>query len=141
MWFILFHNSFYSIHACINLVLFTCLLKLLFVIVKVRITTAPRNLSIAVSENVTFTCVATGNRAPNIRWIRHDGMELSGNISNQPLNATTTNSTLIITSVTSNDFANYYCLAENTVADNIIENIIANDTASFTLYEAGEFVM
>ena len=105
------------------------------------ITTAPQNLLAAVSENVTLTCVASGNRAPNITWIRQDGMEISGNISNHPLNATTVNSTLMIINLTSNDFTNYSCLAENTVVDNIVEYIVTSDIVNFTLYEASKFVM
>jgi len=103
------------------------------------ITTPPQNLSAESSKGVTFTCVATGNRAPNITWMRQDGVELSGNSILED-NITTT-SILTLSNVMSDDFTNYSCIAENTAADNIIEKIVADDFANFTLYEAGRFVM
>jgi len=104
------------------------------------ITTPPQNISAELSEHVTFTCVATGNRAPNITWMRQDGVELSGNTVPLEDNRTTT-STLTLNNVMSDDFTHYSCIAENTVADNIIEEIVAVGFANFTLYKAGKFVM
>ena len=102
------------------------------------ISTLPQDRSAAVAETVTFQCVATGNRRPSITWVRQDGMEFAG--SQTILNTTTTESNLTITNVMSNDFTNYSCLAENTVADNIIETINKTDFANFTLYKAGKCV-
>ena len=102
------------------------------------ISTLPQDRSAAVAETVTFQCVATGNGRPSITWVRQDGMEFAG--SQTILNTTTTESNLTITNVMSNDFTNYSCLAENTVADNIIETINKTDFANFTLYKAGKCV-
>ena len=102
------------------------------------IITLPQNRSAGVSENVTFQCIATGYRRPNITWVRQDGMEFAG--SQVILNTTTAASNLTITNVMSNNFTNYSCIAENIVADNIIETITKSDFANFTLYKAGECV-
>ena len=106
--------------------------------VKVMITTLPQDNSAAVSEDVTFECVATGNRVPNIIWVRQDGMTFPGSFVRS---GNTTSSNLTITNVMSNDFTNYSCLAKNTVADNIIEIINKTDCANFTLYEAGKVLL
>ena len=104
------------------------------------ITTAPQNLSAVISENVTFTCVATSNRAPNITWIRQDRKEFFGKINNHLQHPTTLTSTLTLTNLMSNDFTNYSCLAENTAVDSIVEDSSTYDIINFTLYEAGKFV-
>lgn len=101
------------------------------------ITTPPQNRSAGEREQLMFTCVATGNGAPNIMWIRQDGVELTGNTVSS--GATTTSSILTISNIMSDDFTNYSCVAENTVSNN--ENIVAVDFANFTLYRAGKFVM
>ena len=101
------------------------------------ITTLPQDSSAAVSGNVTFQCVATGNRAPNITWVRQDGMTFPGSFVR--LGNTTTSSNLTITNVMRNDITNYSCVAENIVAYNIIETLNKSDIANFTLYEAGKF--
>ena len=116
------------------------------------ITTVPQNSSAGVSENVTFQCVAIGNRVPNIMWVRQDEMRfpdsvvrseniISSNLTITTSNLTITTSNLTITNVTVNDFTNYSCLAENVVADNTIEMLFKSDIANFTLYEAGKFLI
>ena len=105
-----------------------------------RITTSPQNQSVEALESVKFECAATGNRPPNITWLRQDGMELprSASVSSMTLgDATTSNLTIMV--VTMNDFTEYSCVANNTVADNIIEVIPRRVYANFTLYRAGKF--
>ena len=107
-------------------------------IVNVNITDRPQDQAAGISETVSFTCVATGNRAPNITWIRQqDGVMFTGTFNSS---GNTNVSVLEISNVTSVDIADYSCVAENTVSDNIIENMVAQDIADFTLYEAGKFV-
>ena len=107
-----------------------------YYIVEAMIDIPPESRAVAVSESVTFVCVATGNRPPSITWFRQDGMELTSSesviIANDAL-GNARNSTLTIMPVTLNDFTAYFCVAENTVADNIIEVITRNNTADFTL--------
>ena len=114
-----------------------------YYIVEAMIDIPPESRAVAELESVTFVCVATGNRPPSITWFRQDGMELTPSesvmIANETLGNTTRNSTLTIMPVTLNDFTVYSCVAENTVADNIIEVITRNNTADFTLYRAGKF--
>ena len=113
-----------------------------YYIVEAMIDIPPESRAVAVSESVTFVCVATGNRPPIITWFRQDGLELPPNASVMIANETlgnTGNSTLTIMPVTLNDFTVYSCVANNTVADNIIEVITRSNTANFTLYRAGKF--
>lgn len=101
------------------------------------ITVPPQDLAVGMAERAEFSCTATGNRPPNITWIRQDGMRIDG--SNIQSGSMTTTSTLTLMNVMGNDFNNYSCFAENIVADNIIETIIMNATATFTLYKASKF--
>ena len=110
-----------------------------YYIVEAMIDIPPESRAVAELESVTFVCVATGNRPPSITWFRQDGVELTPSDSVMITNETLGNSTLTIMPVTMNDFTAYSCVAENTVADNIIEVITRNNTANFTLYRAGKF--
>ena len=104
------------------------------------ITTPPQDQAVAAFSPVTFECVATGNRPLILTWFRQDRIELpiSASVRRMPVGNTAT-STLTIMRVTVNDFTDYFCVAENTVANNTIEVINRNVSADFTLYRAGKF--
>ena len=88
----------------------------------------PEDLVVAIGENATFTCVASGNSPPDVEWFQ---MSSDDSIRSEP--ETTINDTvssmLLINNVMENDFGSYFCMASN-------EFSIAR--ANFTLFQAGK---
>ena len=75
----------------------------------------------------SFTCHATGEPAPVIRWYYKGILVDSTNtakyqIATSSLNATTTGSTLTITNVKSSDVGTYICNAINTISNSDISS-------------------
>ena len=94
---------------------------------------APEDLAVALGENATFTCVASGRRTPDVSWfqINNNGLTLIDSESEIVLENGTISSTLLIRNVVAIDFGNYFCMASN-------EFSIAR--ANFTLSQAGELL-
>ena len=90
----------------------------------------PEDLVVAIGENATFTCVASGNRPPDVQWFQmsNDSLMFIESEYETTINDTVS-STLLINNVMENDFGSYFCMASN-------EFSIAR--ANFTLFQAGE---
>ena len=72
----------------------------------------------------TFTCQATGEPAPTIRWHFNDVMINVSDTSkymimSTPINTTTTENTLTVYNVTSSDVGTYTCNATSTIGSDI----------------------
>ena len=99
---------------------------------KAVIITPPKDVAVVLGENVTFTCVATGHRTPDIAWfLRINNGLVSIDSDSETLVNDTINATLVILNVMENDFGDYFCMASN-------EFSIAR--ANFTLFQAGELL-
>ena len=92
---------------------------------------APEDLAVALGENATFTCVASGHRTPDVSWfqINNNSLVIIDSESETVSDNGTITSTLLIRNAMANDFGNYFCMASN-------EFSIAR--ANFTLSQAGE---
>ena len=103
----------------------------LFFTARAIIVTAPEDLAVAPGENVTFTCVASGQRTPDVSWfqINNNSLILIDSESETVSDNGIITSTLLIRNVMATDFGNYFCMASN-------EFSIAR--ANFTLSQAGE---
>ena len=90
----------------------------------------PEDLVVAIGENATFTCVASGNRPPDVQWFQmsNDSLTFIESESESIINDTVS-SMLLINNVMENDFGSYFCMASN-------EFSIAR--ANFTLFQAGK---
>ena len=97
---------------------------------RATIITPPEDLVVAVGENATFTCVASGNSPPDIQWFQtnNSGLIFLDSESETSLNITVS-STLLISNVMENDFGSYFCMARNE---------FSTARANFTLFQAGE---
>ena len=92
------------------------------------IITPPEDQAVALGENVTFTCIASGTTPPSIVWAQIvDGntIPISNDVEMLEMD-NTVNSTLTISDVKQDYFGTYQCIAGEI------------DVASFTLYEAGK---
>ena len=98
-------------------------------IAKATIISPPEDLAVAIGENATFTCVASGNRPPDVQWFQmsNNSLTLLDSESETTINDTVS-STLLINNVIEDDFGSYFCMASN-------EFSIAR--ANFTLLQAG----
>ena len=97
---------------------------------RTTIITPPEDLVVAVGENATFTCVASGNSPPNIQWFQtnNSGLILINSESETSADDIVS-STLLISNVMKNDFGSYFCMASNE---------FSTARANFTLFQAGE---
>ena len=94
------------------------------------IITPPEDQAIALGENVTFTCIASGTNPPSIVWTQIVDGNATVRIDIQMLEVgNTVNSTLTISDVLEEDFGSYQCIA----SDRLIIDI-----ANFTVYQAGK---
>ncbi|XP_065910088.1 uncharacterized protein [Dysidea avara] len=104
--------------------IFTTLLDTFFL--QTMIITPPEDQAVALGENVTFTCIASGTTPPSIVWAQIvDGntIPISNDVEMLEMD-NTVNSTLTISDVKQDYFGTYQCIAGEI------------DVASFTLYEA-----
>ena len=86
-------------------------------------------------DTASFTCQATGEPTPTIRWHFNDDLLMDGTehmISLMSLNTTTISSTLTIMNVQSSDVGTYTCNATN---------VISSDTSSGVLTVNGELIV
>ena len=86
-------------------------------------------------DTASFTCQATGEPAPTIRWYFNDDLLMDGTehmISMMSLNTTTISSTLTIMNVQSSDVGTYTCNATN---------VVSSDTNSGVLTVNGELIV
>jgi len=92
------------------------------------IVTPPDDQAVALGEDVTFTCIASGTKPPSIMWAQI----VDGNLIPVSNNAKflemgkMVNSTLTISDVGKGDLGDYQCIADEI------------DVANFTLYQAGK---
>ena len=102
-------------------------------IARAMIVTAPEDLAVALGENATFICVASGHRMPDVSWFQmdNDSVVLIDNESETVSDNGTITSTLLIHNVMATDFGNYFCMASNEFS--IVR-------ANFTLSQAGELL-
>ena len=94
------------------------------------IITPPEDQAVALGENVTFTCIASGTTPPRIVWAQIvDGntIPISNDVEMLEMD-NTVNSTLTISDVKEDDYGDYQCIAGE----------ISVDMANFTLYQAGK---
>ena len=78
------------------------------------IVSPPEDLAVAIGENATFICVASGSRPPNVQWFQmsNDSLIFIDSESETTINDTVT-SMLLINNVMENDFGEYFCIASN----------------------------
>ena len=92
----------------------------------------PEDLAVAIGENATFTCVASGNRPPDVQWFQRSNNSLTSIDSESETTINdTVSSTLLIDNVMENDFGSYFCVASNEFS--IVE-------ANFTLIQLGKLL-
>ena len=78
-----------------------------------NIITPPEDMFVALSDNVTFTCIAEGAPVPNITW-EYDGDGDDSLMINSMVDSTTTiSSTLTIEQVMFNSYGIYRCVANS----------------------------
>ena len=100
---------------------------------RAMIISPPEDLAVAIGENATFTCVASGNRPPDVQWFQRSNNSLTSIDSEFETTINdTVSSTLLINNVMENDFGSYFCMASNELS-------IAR--ANFTLLQAGTEVI
>ena len=95
------------------------------------IITPPEDQAVALGENVTFTCTASGTTPPSIVWAQIvDGntKPISNDVEMLEM-GNTVNSTLTISDAKEDDFGNYQCIAGEGISVAV---------ANFTVYEAGK---
>ena len=111
---------------------YAVMLSPLYFTARATIITPPEDLVVAVGENATFTCVASGNSPPDIQWFQtnnnNSDVIFIDSESETSLNITVS-STLLISNVMENDFGSYFCMASNE---------FSTARANFTLFQAGE---
>jgi len=99
-------------------------------VVQTLIITPPEDQAIALGENFTFTCIASGTNPPSILWTQIVDGNATVPIDIQILEmGNTVNSTLTISDVLEEDFGSYQCIA----SDRLIIDIV-----NFTVYQAGK---
>ena len=95
------------------------------------IVSPPEDLAVTTGDNATFTCVASGNRAPDVQWFQISNNSLTFIESEfETKNNDTVSSTLLINFVMENNFGSYFCMARNE---------FSTARANFTLLQAGTF--
>jgi len=93
--------------------------------------TPPEDQAVALGEDVTFTCIASGTKPPSIVWAQIvDGnpIPISNDVEMLEM-GNTVNSTLTISDVKEDDFGDYQCIANDS---------FSVDVANFTVYQAGK---
>jgi len=98
------------------------------------IITPPEDQAVALGENVTFTCIASGTNIPSIVWAQIvDGSTIPISNGVETLDTgNTVNSTLTISDANEDDFGDYQCIASDSFSVDVI---------NFTMYEAGKLLL
>ena len=99
-----------------------------YLVLQTIIIIAPEDQAVALGENVTFSCIASGTNSSSIVWAQIvDGNAIPvSNGAEMLYTGNIVNSTLTINDVEMGDFGEYECMADEI------------DIANFTLYQLGK---